>query len=147
MKVLFKEIGNGVERIEVVFNPNERKQMPQHAFEHMINDAINQRRCEDFSRREVEDFVSRISRPVVRPMMRDWDIKREISDELMDLFDINPQVLSREMRPMEEPHGIDIHVDRPQRQNFRSFYEWDDAMTRYRNLETSAKLCSWPSQF
>ena len=46
-------------------------------------------------------------------------------------------------RPTREPDGIDIHVDRPLRENFRSHIAWCDAMAKYRTLEHIAKDCDW----
>lgn len=45
--------------------------------------------------------------------------------------------------PNREPDGIDIHVDRPLRENFRSHISWCDAMAKYRTLERVAKDCNW----
>ena len=45
--------------------------------------------------------------------------------------------------PMREPDGIDIHVDRPLRENFRSHHAWCDAIAKYRTLEHVAKDCNW----
>ena len=45
--------------------------------------------------------------------------------------------------PNREPDGIDIHVDRPLRENFRSHMSWCDAMAKYRTLERVAKDCDW----
>ena len=43
-----------------------------------------------------------------------------------------------------EPDGIDIHVDRPLRENFCSHHSWADALAKYRTLEHVAKDCNWP---
>ena len=45
---------------------------------------------------------------------------------------------------LTKPHGIDIHVDRPLRENFWSHRDWADAMAKYRTLEDVAKDCDWP---
>ena len=45
--------------------------------------------------------------------------------------------------PNREPDGIDVHVDRPLRGNFRTFGEWNRAFEKYRNLEKAAKQCDW----
>lgn len=42
-----------------------------------------------------------------------------------------------------EPDGIDVHVDRPLRENFASHHDWAMAMAKYRTLEDVAKDCDW----
>lgn len=46
-------------------------------------------------------------------------------------------------RPNREPDGIDIHVDRPLRENFYSHHDWAVAMAKYRTLEDVARDCDW----
>lgn len=49
--------------------------------------------------------------------------------------------------PNREPDGIDIHVDRPQRQNYGGWdAEWgfQKDLRNYRKLEALAKECNWP---
>jgi hypothetical protein len=47
------------------------------------------------------------------------------------------------LRRHGEPDGIDIHVDRPLRENFGSLDSWARAMAKYRTLEDVAKDCDW----
>lgn len=42
-----------------------------------------------------------------------------------------------------EPDGIDVHVDRPRRENFWSRQDWAKAMAKYRTLEDVARSCDW----
>lgn len=46
-------------------------------------------------------------------------------------------------RPLKEPDGIDVHVDRPLRENFCTHHDWALAMAKYRTLEDVAKDCDW----
>lgn len=49
--------------------------------------------------------------------------------------------------PNREADGIDIHVDRPQRQNYGGWdAEWgfQKDLRNYRKLESLAKECNWP---
>lgn len=55
-----------------------------------------------------------------------------------------PCVATPPPAPRREPDGIDIHVDRPLRENFSSHIAWCDAMAKYRTLEHVAKDCNWP---
>lgn len=55
-----------------------------------------------------------------------------------------PRVAVPPTPPRREPDGIDIHVDRPLRENFRSHHAWCDAIAKYRTLEHVAKDCNWP---
>lgn len=53
--------------------------------------------------------------------------------------------------PNREPDGIDIHVDRPQRQNYGGIpWAAEDAyrkdLAKYRSLEALAKKCDWPAR-
>lgn len=48
------------------------------------------------------------------------------------------------MQPNREPDGIDVHVDRPLRENFPNYRSWERAISNYRNLEYAAKRCDWP---
>lgn len=43
-----------------------------------------------------------------------------------------------------EPDGIDIHVDRPRRENYYSHKAWVKDMAEYRMLIDQAKKCDWP---
>ena len=42
-----------------------------------------------------------------------------------------------------EPDGIDVHVDRPRKEMFRTRHSWADAMAKYRTLEDAARACDW----
>lgn len=55
-----------------------------------------------------------------------------------------PSTFGRPTPPRREPDGIDIHVDRPLRENFHSHHAWCDAIAKYRTLEHVAKDCNWP---
>lgn len=51
--------------------------------------------------------------------------------------------------PNREPDGIDVHVDRPQRQNYAgnpylAEKAFNKDMSKYRSLEAIAKSCNWP---
>lgn len=43
-----------------------------------------------------------------------------------------------------EPDGVDIHVDRPRRENYYSHKAWAKDMAEYRMLIDQAKKCDWP---
>ena len=45
---------------------------------------------------------------------------------------------------MREPDGVDIHVDRPLRENYFSHHKWAVDMANYRTLIDCAKKCDWP---
>lgn len=46
-----------------------------------------------------------------------------------------------------EPDGVQINVDRPRRENYRSHRQWAEDMADYRVLIDQAKKCGrWPSK-
>lgn len=45
-----------------------------------------------------------------------------------------------------EPDGFDAHIDRPRQADFRTYYQWADAMAKYRCAEDAVKACDWPTR-
>lgn len=66
--------------------------------------------------------------------------------EVCDCKRMNNRMFERDncATPMREPDGIDIHLDRPRPEMFRSYGRFADAMGKYRAIERLAHEADWP---
>lgn len=127
MKVKVINIGGGLKRLELEPQCSCESFVPTHVVDNIMRDVINRE--------------NRVVTPT--PMVRRFE---------RPFIPKNPCVCTSTRRQIEnawrdtpnEPHGIDIHVDRPLRENFWSHRDWADAMAKYRTLEDVAKDCDWP---
>lgn len=66
-------------------------------------------------------------------------------DNCFGFVEQNPKRFENVMpRQTREPDGVDIHVDRPRRENYWSHHKWAVDMSNYRMLIDQAKKCDWP---
>lgn len=114
MRIKEVNVGNGVARFDVEPMTWDEKFTPRHAVETMIKDIIKEKK------------------------------KNNVCVDRNPWNDCNNWNRCQPIQPMREPDGIDVHVDRPLRENFWSHCEWADAMAKYRTLERVAKDCDWP---
>ena len=136
MKVKVIPMGGGLNRLVVEPQCSCELSTPSHIVDRMVADVIHREKC--------ATPQPRLGGVVPRPIMpRVGGIGPR---------PIMPRVCNSSRRAIEnawrdtpnEPHGIDIHVDRPLRENFWSHHEWAKAMAKYRTLEDVAKDCDWP---
>ena len=128
MKVKVIPMGGGLNRLVVEPQCSCELSTPSHIVDRMVADVIHREKC-------------------VRPQPRFSGVVPTLTPR-----PIMPRVCNSSRRAIEnawrdtpnEPHGIDIHVDRPLRENFWSHHEWAKAMAKYRTLEDVAKDCDWP---
>ena len=127
MRIKETVLGGGLSRLEVEPMCSCERNIPTHVVDEIMRDIIKRKRNGNVEPRCCENpwnrprfsnpchtEVPRFSRPCVVPQ-----------------------------RPNREPDGIDVHVDRPLRQNFRTHHDWALAMAKYRTLEDVAKDCDW----
>ncbi len=119
MKVSEVNIGNGIVRLDFEPTCPCERNFPTHVMDSIAKDIFKRRQNGNTSCTEVPSF----SRPTFTPMPQ-----------------FNPCPSTSWDR---EPDGIDVHVDRPLRENFSSHRSWADAMAKYRTLERVAKDCDW----
>lgn len=130
MRVIKKSLGGGLYRLEPVptFCCERIKDIPQHVMDDIMKDVI----LRDNGCCNVKNTCSFNS---FQPNRFNNDVTLE------------PRKRSyAELRNLErfgEPDGIDIHVDRPLKENFCCHSEWARAMAKYRTLEDVAKDCDW----
>lgn len=117
MKVSEVNIGNGIIRFEVEPSCICERNVPTHVVDNIIKDVIRQKNLRE--RQESRCFCQSTMTRI--PEFREPSLAM----------------------PRCEPDGIDIHVDRPLRENFCSHRGWADAMAKYRTLEMVAKDCDW----
>lgn len=117
MKVSEVNIGNGIIRFEVEPSCICERNVPTHVVDNIIKDVIRQKNLRE--RQESRCFCQSTMTRI--PEFREQHCTM----------------------PRREPDGIDIHVDRPLRENFCSQHSWADAMAKYRTLEMVAKDCDW----
>ena len=136
MKVEKINLGNGLYRLEVV---------PTNCCENVNNvpSWVKDKMVQDFIKREKNVCMTSTSRPntlgnanlrcgrYTTPLNTSLEPKRRSYAEL------------RRLENTQEPDGIDIHVDRPLKENFPSMQDWALAMAKYRTLEDVAKDCDW----
>ena len=133
MRVEKKKLGGGLYRLEpVATHWSERiNAIPQSVMDNMMRDTIQRMRKEEEMKTTFNPWRQ------VTPMCNNscacgaFAPKKRSYEEL------------RRLESMREPDGIDIHVDRPLRENFFTREEWARAMAKYRTLEDVAKDCDW----
>lgn len=117
MRVNEVNIGNGIVRFEIEPSCACERNIPTHVVDSIIKDVIKQKNL-------------RGERPTVHCGCQTMTRVPKFSKPMVAM-------------PRREPDGIDVHVDRPLRENFRSHRSWADAMAKYRTLEMVAKDCDW----
>ena len=155
MRVEKKNLGNGVFRLEIVpTNVQESvKHLPSHVKDTIMRDAISRMRCEDsktnvrFSgeyeptRWESNCTLNRNTNKWYNGCLNSTPCSPK-RDEFVSPHRRSYEELRR-LEQTREPDGIDIHVDRPLKENFWSHSDWALAMAKYRTLEDVAKDCDW----
>ena len=131
MKVEVINLGGGLKRLVLEPQCSCESNVPTSVVDRIMRDVISR---ENAQRPCVVNQRPWVNRPCVAPKApwssANMSTKRRIEEAWRDT--------------PNEPHGIDIHVDRPLRENFWSHHEWADAMAKYRTLEDVAKDCDWP---
>ena len=136
MRVEKRNLGGGLYRLELVptvccENVNA---IPQHIKDSIMRDVIT-REKNNCVKAELSNWNHCCEKPLHcewnRPSVNKFEPKRRSYAELDAL------------RSNGEPDGIDVHVDRPLRENFGSHDSWARAMAKYRTLEDVAKDCDW----
>ena len=124
MKIKKVNLGNGVFRLEVEPMMACEVNVPNHIVDRMVEDVI---------RREKGCVPAHTccSRHIEEP--KPWWL-----NECRQPINPIPHCV-----PNREPDGIDVHVDRPLRENFFTYGEWREALAKYRTLEQVAKDCDW----
>lgn len=121
MRVKEVNLGRGLSRLEVEATCSCERNIPTHVIDNIMRDIIERKKNSCTNERSMSfcekprNFVREELNPCFRPTKK----------------------------PNREPDGIDVHVDRPLRENFRSYFAWADAMAKYRSLEECAKDCDW----
>lgn len=132
MKIRETVLGNGLSRLDVEPICSCERNIPTHVVDDIMRDIIKRKRNYTCCERKVNHpwldechtEVPRFTRPTLCEAPR-WN---------------RPCAPTK---PNREPDGIDIHVDRPLRENFCSRHDWALAMAKYRTLEDVAKDCDW----
>lgn len=122
MRVKEVNLGKGLSRLEVEPTCFCERNIPTHVIDDIMRDIIEKKKRGDVNNRETCFRENRRSF-LQQKVEQCWNPTRT---------------------PNREPDGIDVHVDRPLRENFRSHFAWADAMAKYRSLEQCAKDCDWP---
>ena len=135
MKVVKVNLGNGLCRLEIVPTMccENINNVPTRVKDSIVNDFIS-REMNTCNKPIVnKPWTNPISRPMnsMRPFSPSLEPKKRSYAEL--------DMLKR----CGEPDGIDVHVDRPLRENFLNHSDWAMAMAKYRTLEDVAKDCDW----
>ena len=121
MRIKETKIGGGLSRFDVEPMCCSERNIPTEIVDEMVRDIIKRKQGETC-------FCGRND-------YRHNSCKRNYGCGCNERYNI--------IKPMREPDGIDVHVDRPVRENFFTFEDWRRAMMKYRNLEDAAKICDW----
>ena len=130
MKVKEVNVGGGVVRLEVV---------PTFWGE-TIPTRVADRVMEDFIERKAKAAAPRVCSHVNRSISA-APVSPWVTSHTRMTDKVRQELAWRDTP--NEPHGIDVHVDRPLRHNFLSHKGWADAMAKYRMLEDAARACDW----
>lgn len=131
MKVNEVNVGGGVVRLEVV--PTFwGESIPCHVADRVMKDVIERKS------KRVEPTVCHAHRctSTVSAPVSPW-----VSSHTRMTDKVRQELAWRDTS--REPDGIDVHVDRPRKENFWSHKQWADAMAKYRTLEDVARACDW----
>ena len=116
MRVKEVNLGNGLVRLVVEPTCTCERHIPTHVVDEVMKDIVRRKKCEHTTHTNPWGHTHCTQVPTfTRPTVT----------------------------PNREPDGIDVHVDRPLRQNFRTHHDWAVAMAKYRTLEDVAKDCDW----
>lgn len=126
MRVKETNLGGGVVRLEVV--PTFRgERIPTHVVDRVMEDVVRNKSRVEMPNRHALSGLNSPHRP----------------------FGTHKCLTERHRAELawrdtsREPDGIDIHVDRPRKENFWSHKAWAEAMAKYRTLEDVARDCDW----
>lgn len=123
MRIKETNLGMGLSRLDVEPMCSCERNLPTHVVDEIMRDIIRRKKnacgCDD--------------------IRNAWGRCANVRNDVR-----NPWVKDTVCCGRREPDGIDVHVDRPLRENFRTHWQWADAMAKYRTLERVAKDCDWP---
>lgn len=125
MRIKETILGNGLTRLEVEPMCSCERNIPTHVVDNIMRDIVNRKRCGHVEPRCVTT----------------WNRPRFAEPCCTNIPKFTRPCVPQ--RPNREPDGIDVHVDRPLRENFRTHHDWALAMAKYRTLEDVAKDCDW----
>lgn len=129
MRVRKVNLGNGVFRLVVEPMMDCEKNVPTHVIDKIVEDVIRREKgCVGGFNNTCCTYVPRFEEP------KPW-FNRPCCEHT-----VKPMAIPK---PNREPDGIDVHVDRPLRENFWNHHDWAVAMAKYRTLEDVAKDCDW----
>lgn len=131
MKVNVINLGGGLKRLVVEPQCSCESNVPTTVVDRIMRDVIAR---ENAQRECICSRPTINTRPCVAPKAPWASVNQSAKRRIEEAWRDTPN----------EPHGIDIHVDRPLRENFWSHRDWADAMAKYRTLEDVAKDCDWP---
>lgn len=135
MKVDVKNLGCGLFRLEPT--PTVCGEFfPSHVMDMVMKDVIMKER----EKRQAPTPCTRncFSRPQETCCGRpSWNTNHSLEPKRRSYEELDA------LKRFGEPDGIDVHVDRPLRENFISHKDWAIAMAKYRTLEDVAKDCDW----
>ena len=129
MRVEKINLGNGVFRLVVTPMMACENNIPTHVVDEMVKDVI----------RQEKGCASRFNEPCCTRVPRFEEPKPWFNRPCCEHV-VRPMAMPK---PNREPDGIDVHVDRPLRENFYTHHDWAVAMAKYRTLEDVAKDCDW----
>ena len=130
MKVDVVNLGSGLFRLDTT--PTVCGEFfPSHVMDKVMKDVI-------MKEREKRNFESRCTcmNDVINTPTKPW-FERGLEPKRRSYAELDA------LKRWGEPDGIDVHVDRPLRENFPSQKDWALAMAKYRTLEDVAKDCDW----
>lgn len=130
MKVDVVNLGSGLFRLDTT--PTVCGEFfPSHVMDKVMKDVI-------MKEREKRNFDLRCTcmNDVINTPTKPW-FERGLEPKRRSYAELDA------LKRWGEPDGIDVHVDRPLRENFPSQKDWALAMAKYRTLEDVAKDCDW----
>lgn len=128
MRVKETNLGRGLSRLEVEPMCSSEMNLPTEVVDEIMRDIISRKGRN--GTREENVYVPKFSRPMSTMDFHCGCENREC-------------MCGRRPEMNREPDGIDVHVDRPLRENFADIVDWINAMDKYRTLEDAAKECDW----
>lgn len=132
MRIKETPIGNGVSRFEVEHTFPCERNVPERIVDMIMRDVMKLKRDRAMNNKRCGTTTACKAPTFSRPCSSGNCCTNRFSE---------PSVTS--CCSKREPDGIDVHVDRPIRENFWTYGEWCEALAKYRTLEQVAKDCDW----
>lgn len=142
MQIQVKDLGNGLYKVEA--KTNQFEAMRSSTVDNAVREFIKNRRGSMTAAPAQPQSTTTQRRPNGYGVAKFQQPEMCCQHKHANQTPRNGEKQCAVVRDGKKVHGIDIHVDVPERKDFVYGHEWRQAMQDFRNLEELAKKCDWP---